>query len=64
MWRSRMRATFLSNRGEVNAENEPKITCKTGYDIYRLCVPCMAAAHTCCTLWKKIKNTNFLFGVT
>ena len=36
MWRSRLRATFLSNRDEVNAGDEPAITFKTGYDIYRL----------------------------
>lgn len=36
MWRSRLRATFLSNRDEVNAGDEPIITHKTGYDIYRL----------------------------
>jgi hypothetical protein len=36
MWRSRLRATFLSNRDEVDAGDEPTITLKTGYDIYRL----------------------------
>lgn len=36
MWRSRLRATFLSNRDEVGAGDEPTITHKTGYDIYRL----------------------------
>jgi hypothetical protein len=36
MWRSRLRAAFLSNRDEVNAGNEPAITHKTSYDIYRL----------------------------
>ena len=36
MWRSRLRATFLSNRDDVNAGYEPAITHKTGYDIYRL----------------------------
>ena len=36
MWRSRLRAAFLSNRDEVNAGFEPSITLKTGYDIYRL----------------------------
>jgi len=36
MWRSRFRATFLSNRDEVDAGDEPAITHKTGYDIYRL----------------------------
>jgi len=36
MWRSRLRAAFLSNRDEVDAGNEPTITYKTGYDIYRL----------------------------
>ena len=36
MWRSRLRATFLSNRDEVDAGDKPKITLKTGYDIYRL----------------------------
>jgi hypothetical protein len=39
MWRSRLRATFLSTRDEVNAGDKPTITSKTGYDIYRLCVP-------------------------
>ena len=36
MWRSRLRATFLSTRDEVDAGNEPTITHKTGYNIYRL----------------------------
>jgi hypothetical protein len=36
MWRSRLRATFLSNRDAVEAGDEPSITHKTGYDIYRL----------------------------
>ncbi len=36
MWRSRLRATFLSNRDEVNAGDDPIITYKSGYDIYRL----------------------------
>ncbi len=36
MWRSRLRATFQSNRDEVDAGDEPKITIKTGCDIYRL----------------------------
>ena len=36
MWRSRLRATFLSNRDEVNAGDEPTITHKIGYDIYSL----------------------------
>jgi len=36
MWRSRLRASFLSNRDEVEAGDEPTITHKTGYDIYRL----------------------------
>lgn len=36
MWRSRLRATFLSNRYEVDAGDEPTITHKPGYDIYRL----------------------------
>jgi len=36
MWRSRLRATLLSNRDELNAGDEPTITHKTGYDIYRL----------------------------
>jgi len=36
MWRSRLRAAFLSSRDEVNAGDEPAITHKTGYDIYRL----------------------------
>jgi len=36
MWHSRLRATFLSNRDEVDAGDEPTITLKTGYDIYRL----------------------------
>ena len=36
MWRSRLRDTFLSNRDEVEAGDEPTITHKTGYDIYRL----------------------------
>lgn len=39
MWRSRLRVTFLSNRDEVVAGDEPAIIHKTGYDIYRfLCV--------------------------
>ncbi len=46
MWRSRLRATFLSNRDEVKAGDEPTIIMKTGYDIYRLCVPCMSSAPT------------------
>ncbi len=36
MRRSRVRASFLSNRDEVDAGGEPTITEKTGYDIYRL----------------------------
>ena len=36
MWRSRLRATFLSSRDEVDVGDEPTITLKTGYDIYRL----------------------------
>lgn len=36
MWRSRLRATFLSNRDEVDAGDEPSIPLKTGYDIYSL----------------------------
>ncbi len=36
MWRSRLRATFLSNRDEVDAGDEPTISLKPGYDIYRL----------------------------
>ena len=39
MWRSRLRASFLSNRDEVEAGDEPTITHKTGYDIYRLLPP-------------------------
>ncbi len=39
MWRSRLRDTFLSNRDEVEAGDEPTITHKTGYDIYRLLPP-------------------------
>ena len=40
MWRSRLRATFLSNRDEVEAGDEPTITHKNGYDIYRLLAVC------------------------
>ena len=40
MWRSRLRATFLSNRYEVEAGDEPTFTHKTGYDIYRLLGVC------------------------
>ena len=36
MWRSRLRATFLSSRDEVDADDKPTITHKTGYDTYRL----------------------------
>lgn len=36
MWRSRLRDTFLSNCDKVTAGDEPTITHKTGYDIYRL----------------------------
>lgn len=36
MWRSRLRATILSNRDEIDAGNEPTTTQKPGYDIYRL----------------------------
>jgi hypothetical protein len=36
MWRSRLRATFLSNRDVANAGDELTITHKNGYDIYRL----------------------------
>jgi hypothetical protein len=39
MWRSRLRATFLSSRDEVDAGGKPTITHKTGYDIYRLLPP-------------------------
>jgi len=39
MWRSRLRATFLSSRDEVEAGDEPTFTHKTGYDIYRLLPP-------------------------
>ncbi len=39
MWRSRLRATFLSNRDEVDAGDEPAINHKTGYDIYSLLPP-------------------------
>ena len=39
MWRSRLRAISLSNRDEVDAGDEPTITHKTGYDIYRLLAP-------------------------
>jgi hypothetical protein len=39
MWRSRVLATFLSNRDEVDAGAEPTITSKPGYDIYRLLMP-------------------------
>jgi len=36
MWRSRLRVTFLSNRDKEEAGDEPTMTNKTGYDIYRL----------------------------
>lgn len=36
MWRSRLRASFLSNRDEVKAGDELTITHRPGYDIYRL----------------------------
>jgi hypothetical protein len=36
MWGSRLRATFLSNRDEIDAGDEPIIIHKPGYDIYRL----------------------------
>jgi len=36
MWRSRLRATFLSSRDEVDAGDKTTIIHKTGYDIYRL----------------------------
>ncbi len=39
MWRSRLRGISLSSRDEVNAGDEPIITHKTGYDIYRLLTP-------------------------
>ena len=36
MWRSRLRTTFLSNRDEVNEGDEPTITRKTSYEIYKI----------------------------
>ena len=46
MWRSRLRATFLSNRDEVDAGDELTITHKTGYDIYRLLGVCAYSLHS------------------
>ena len=51
MWRSRLRATFLSSRDEIDGGDEPTITLKTGYDIYRmLCgvFPCYSVILSSC----------------
>ena len=44
MWRSRLRATFLSSQDEVNAGDEASITHKTGYNIYRLLPPAVLSS--------------------
>lgn len=54
MWRSRLRATFLSSRDGVEAGDEAAITHKTGYDIYSLLVAVLVYSNLI-NIWSKFR---------